>query len=207
MDAFIETPRFDEDISYGSTGGPRFKTPVFSSESGFEAREQNFTYSRGKWELDKNVRDTLDMDTIRAFFYNTYGKAKGFRFKDWSDFQMTAGDIGTGDGATTIFRIVKKYGTGTYQYSRRIFKPIAATVLVYVNGVLKTLTTHYTLDATTGTITFTGGNTPPNGHPVTVTCEFDVPVRFDTDEMKVSADVHDTQNWKNISIIEILIDE
>lgn len=207
MDDFIETPRFDEDISYGSAGGPRFKTPVFSSEGPIEAREQNFTYSRGKWTLDKTVRDTTEMDTIRAFFYNARGKARGFRFKDWSDFSMTNMQIGTGDGATAAFSIIKKYGTGSYQYTRRIFKPVAATVQVYVNGVLKTLTTHYTLNSATGIITFTAGNEPPNTHPVTVTCEFDVPVRFDTDEMKVSADVYDTQNWKGISLIEILIDE
>jgi uncharacterized protein (TIGR02217 family) len=207
MDDFIETPRFDEDIAFGSSGGPRFKTPVFASEGPTEAREQNFTYSRGRWQLDKMTRDTTDMDTIRSFFFNARGKARGFRFKDWADFSMTAENIGTGDGVTTVFKITKKYGTGAYQYTRRIFKPVSATVQVYVNGVLKTLTTHYTLNATTGTITFTGGNTPPLGHAVTVTCEFDVPVRFDTDEMVVSADVYDTQNWKNIPIVEILIDE
>ena len=43
MDDFIETPRFDEDIAFGSSGGPRFKTPVFASEGPTEAREQNFT--------------------------------------------------------------------------------------------------------------------------------------------------------------------
>lgn len=36
-------------------------------------------------------------------------------------------------------------------------------VVVYVNNVLKTVTTHYTFDKTTGKVTFTPGNTPPTG--------------------------------------------
>lgn len=34
---------------------------------------------------------------------------------------------------------------------------------VYVNGVLKTVTTHYTVNTTTGVVTFTVGNSPPTG--------------------------------------------
>lgn len=206
MDDFIETPRIEEEISYGSKGGPGFKTSVFASESGFEGRSQNWTYSRGRWEISKSIRDTLDMDVVRALYYNAYGRARGFRFKDWSDYQMTRGVIGTGDGTTQLFKIKKLYGTGSYQYTRRLFKPVTGTVSVYVNNVLK-LSSTYTLSTTLGTITFDALNIPALGHVVDVTCEFDVPVRFDTDEMQASAEIHDIQSWGNIPIIEILIDE
>jgi hypothetical protein len=48
--------------------------------------------------------------------------------------------------------------------------------VVKVNGVTKTIVSDYTISAT-GLITF--GSAPANGHAITVTGEFDVPVRFD----------------------------
>jgi len=56
-----------------------------------------------------------------------------------------------------------------------------STLLVYVNGVLQTLTTHYTvsLNNTTPTITFV--TAPTNTYPVTATYEYYMPVRFDGD--------------------------
>lgn len=206
MDDFIETPRFDADISFGSKGGPGFKTNVFVGESPAETRTQNWTYSRGRWELSQEVRDLADMDVIRSFFYNAYGKARGFRFKDWSDYTLTDEVIGTGDGSNRVFNITKEYGSGTYLYTRRIFKPVSGTLSVKVNGSTVSDST-YTVNYTTGIITFNVPNTPPNGHDVAVTCEFDVPVRFDTDKMPVNYTGFGLQTWGTIPIVEILIDE
>lgn len=206
MQDFIETPRFDEDIAYGSKGGPGFKTHVFASEGTAESRHQNWTYSRGRWDLSHSIRDMTDMDTIRAFFYNCYGRARGFRFKDWSDFQITDQVVGTGDGSNRVFNLIKEYGTGTYKYTRRLFKPVSGTISVKVNGVTVSAAT-YSVATATGILTFGVLNAPPNGHAVAVTCEFDVPVRFDTDKMSVKHSDHQLQTWDTIPIVELLIDE
>lgn len=206
MQDFIETPRFDEDIAYGSKGGPGFKTHVFSSEGSAESRNQNWTYSRGRWDLAHSIRDSGDMDTIRSFFYNCYGRARGFRFKDWSDFEITEQLLGTGDGSNRVFNVIKDYGSGTYKYTRRIFKPVSGTISVKVNGVTVSGST-YSVNTATGVITFNVPNTPPNGHAVLVTCEFDVPVRFDTDKMAVKHSNFQLQTWESIPIVELLIDE
>jgi uncharacterized protein (TIGR02217 family) len=44
--------------------------------------------------------------------------------------------------------------------------------------------------ATTGIVTFTAGNFPTTGQAVTAGFEFDVPVRFDTDELDVNLDYY-----------------
>ena len=51
-------------------------------------------------------------------------------------------------------------GTATYHLPET---SITSVDSVYVNGVLKTVTTHYTVNATTGVVTFTGGNEPVTG--------------------------------------------
>ena len=123
--------------------------------------------------------------------------AIGVRYKDWMDYKscLLAGTpaatdcaIGTGTGALDVFQLYKTYTIGAYVRSRRILKPIASTVLIAVAGTTKTLTTHYTLDATTGIVTFTAGNIPTAGQAVTAGFEFDVPCRFDADDLSISMD-------------------
>lgn len=199
---FIETPRFNDNISYGSGGGPEFKTHVFEGHSAIEQRQAAWLVARQRYDVSYGIRDNADMDVVRAFFYNCHGRASGFRFKDWADYTMTSELIGTGDGAVTAYQIIKTYTTGSETYVRTIRKPVTATIQVYVNDVLQTLTTHYTVDSTTGIITFVSA--PPNTETVKVTCEFDVPVRFDVDHLQASHDHFDTESWDSIPLVEIL---
>lgn len=205
--SFIETPRFPDDIAYGSSGGPEFKTFIFEGQSGIEQRHQAWARHRHRYDVSYDIRDKDSMDTVRAFFYNVKGRATGFRFKDWSDYELTDENIGTGDGAETVFPITKTYTSGASTYVRRIFKPIASGLVVKVDGVTQTLTTDYTVNTTTGVITFTGGGTPGSGLAVTVTCEFDVPVRFDTDQLAAAHDGWLQESWGSIPLVEIIIED
>ena len=204
--AFIETPRFPDDISYGSTGGPMFKTTVYTGYSGTEQRNITWAEARHQYEAAHGIRDRDDMDVLRAFFYNMRGRAYGFRFKDWSDYNLTDENIGTGDGVEDTFTITKTYTSGAETYVRRIYKPIASGFVVKVNNVVVN-PSNYTLDDTTGTIVFDGGSEPGVGLAVTVTGEFDVPVRFDTDQMSVSHDGFQIESWTSIPLVEIRSDE
>ena len=205
MADFIETPRFPDDISYGSAGGPAFKTWVYEGHSGKEQRNIGWATSKARYDVSHAIKNKSDMDTLRSWFYAMNGRAFGFRFKDWGDYELVDEQIGVGDGVTTVFPITKTYTIGANSYVRRIFKPIAPGLVVKVNGVTKTLTTDYTLDATTGKITFTSPVT--SSLAVTVTCEFDVPVRFDTDQFNASHEGWLMESWSSIALVELILED
>lgn len=193
--------RLPVDVERGAKGGPGFNTTVTPLQSGKEQRNINWAQQRCMFDISYGIGSKQLYQDITKFFYIRRGKAYGFRFKAWDDYQITAGVIGTGDGAENEFQIVKVYSDAGGSYSRIIYKPVASTVQVFLNGVLQTLTTHYTLNADTGIITFV---TPPsNGVVVTVTCEFDVPVRFDTDTLMTTMQWVEAGGVQAIPLVEL----
>jgi uncharacterized protein (TIGR02217 family) len=206
---FNDTTRFPDDIAYGSSGGPGFKTFVFEGHSGVEQRNQAWSIARGAWDVSYGIRDKVDMDTVRAFFFAHRGKLIGFRFKDWGDFALTAETIAQGDAAETVFQIIRTYtiGPSANDYTRTISKLVAASVTVEVNSVPITEGTGATevaIDYDTGIITFGASAIPASGHDIDITAEFDVPVRFDTDTMASAHEGFETEAWSSIPIVEIL---
>jgi len=212
MTTFIESPCFPDDISYGSSGGPGFKTFIFEGFSGIEQRSITWSRARARYNAQHGIRDTADMDLVRAFFYATRGRAVGFRFKDWGDYTLTDEVIGTGDGSDATWSIIKTYGASSgNSYVRRIFKPKTGTLSVKVDGVAVTVGTanasRVTCDYATGILSFGASVIPASAKAITVTCEFDVPARFDTDQMDAAHDGWQTETWGQIPIVEILLED
>ncbi len=210
---FIETPRFPTLVSQGAGGGPEFYTDVVMVRSGFETRNGNWSLSRNRYDAALGVKSLVHLEDVIAFFNVCQGKLHEFRYKDFSDYKSCSyaatpapSDqlLGTGDGVINTFQLVKKYTVGASSYTRTIKKPVTGTVRVSVNGVEKTITTHFTVNTATGVITFTGGNTPPNGHTVTAGFEFDVPCRFDTDHLNISLPIY-FAGATSIPIVEVRV--
>lgn len=159
--AFIET-RFPDDISYGATGGPGFNTDVVVVNSGSEQRNSLWQDALGSWNVSHGVRTDTQLATLIAFFRVMVGRAKGFRFKDWQDYQVTTangllGTAGVGNGTPGGFQLQKSYTTAGQTVYREITKPVAATYTVYRGGVAKTEGVgagNYALDTTTGLVTW-----------------------------------------------------
>jgi uncharacterized protein (TIGR02217 family) len=175
--SFIESPRFPDVIAFSAVGGPGFSTNIITLASGFESRNINWTSSRYGYDLAIPVRSQAEVNEINAFFRNARGKANGFRFKDYSDFEAT--DSSVISITTSTFQLQKVYTSGTETNSRIITKPVAGTIHIYVGTaeVDSGFSPGFTLDEETGIITF---DDDPGG-TVTWSGEFDVPVRFDTD--------------------------
>jgi uncharacterized protein (TIGR02217 family) len=88
--------------------------------------------------------------------------------------------------------------SGGFTFTRKITRPVSGTVSVFENGVPAT---HVgSIDYTTGIITFS--TTPTT--PVTATFEFDVPVRFDVDKLRVRAETFRAGTIPSIVIREII---
>jgi uncharacterized protein (TIGR02217 family) len=200
MTAFHEV-QFPPKIAYGASGGAEFNTSISTTFAGFEQRNVNWQKARGKWDVSTGLKTKTDMDTLQAFFRARYGKAYGFRFKDWSDYQAVGQVFGSGNSSQTNFQLSKIYYSGAYSYEREIKKPVNGTVKIYLNSLLQS--SGYSVDYSTGLLTFTVA--PSAGVLVSADFEFDVPVRFDTDALTVRADGPGIFVWDSIPIMEIRI--
>nr|CAX84099.1 uncharacterized protein [uncultured bacterium] len=144
--------RFPDDIAYGASGGPEYATDVVATASGFEQRNVRWTQARGKWDVASGIKKRAQMDTLIAFFRARKGRAYGFRFKDWTDYKAVNQSIGTGNGSAATFQLVKAYSSGGISETRRITKPVAGTVAVFVSAVPQT--SRWSVDAATGVVSF-----------------------------------------------------
>jgi uncharacterized protein (TIGR02217 family) len=198
MSGFHEI-RFPDAIARGATGGPGYDTTIVTTVAGFERRNANWQQARGRWDVGTGIKRRADFEALIAFFRARQGRAYGFRFKDWTDFVAAPVVLGVGDGTRTTFQLVKRYASGGVEVVRTITKPVADTVKVYRDGVL--VTSGVAVNLATGVVTFT--TAPAGAVVVSAEFEFDVPVRFDTDQMSFSLDNYEHGAWPQIAIVEI----
>ena len=103
--------------------------------AGHEQRNVDWAEARGRWDVASGLKNQAQLDELIAFFRARKGKAYGFRFKDWTDYEATGQLLGTGDGAIKIFQLVKRYPSGSVIEVRTVTKPVAGTVHIYKDGV------------------------------------------------------------------------
>ncbi|MDJ0900243.1 MAG: DUF2460 domain-containing protein [Xenococcus sp. MO_188.B8] len=169
---------------YGAVGGMRFKTTIIKKGDKQEQRNVDWWLPLGRWQLgertllESDIQGINEVIELRDFHANRKGSKQGFRFKDWSDYKAINQHIGTADGQTTQWQIIKTYFAGSYQTVRPITKPVSGTVKVYLDGI-KALG-GWSVDYSTGVLSF--DTPPPNGKVINCDFEFDVPVWFETDE-------------------------
>ncbi len=199
-------------IALGSTGGPQRRTEVVTLGSGDERRNARWVDSRRSYDAGSGLRTVADLAVLLAFFEERRGRLTGFRYRDPLDdrscsYGVAPGPadqrIGSGDGLTATFQLQKTYGVTAAAWARTITKPVAGTVRVAVDGVEQTLGSTFTVDATTGLVTFLPGAIPPSATAVTAGFLFHVPVRFDTDDIRVDLTQFAAGNVPSIPLVEI----
>jgi uncharacterized protein (TIGR02217 family) len=80
-----------------------------------------------------------------------------------------------------------------------ITKPMAGTVTVALDGIEQA--SGWSVDTTTGQITF--ATAPSDSVVISAGFEFDVPVRFDTDQLDVTHDFERLGSITSIPLIEV----
>ncbi|CDZ37511.1 DUF2460 domain-containing protein [Neorhizobium galegae] len=211
MSGFHEV-RFPLRLALGATGGPVRRTDIVNLSNGREKRNQRWRDSRRSYDAGSGVKSLTDLYAVLEFFEARGGQLYGFRFRDPVDWTscapgeaVSATDqvIGTGDGETVAFQLVKTYADGGGRWTRRIVKPVAGTVVVSVDGVAEPAEA-WSVDAAAGIVTFAAGHVPPVGAAVRAGYEFDVPVRFDTDRIDVNLAHFDAGHIPTIPLTEVL---
>jgi len=187
---------------------------MLTNFTGNEVVNQNRSQHRRVFNAAFGVRSLADLRILSTFFHAFDGPVNGFLVKDWTDFQVTkdaatlATSITTQGIATNItgatWQMQKKYAVGSRSHVRNILRPKSGAA-VYFDGVLKTVTTHYTYDTTTGVLTVVSGS--PTA--ITWTGEFYVPCRFaqknlPADLLMYRADGSGNVDVPDVPMIELL---
>lgn len=194
---------FPEEISYGSKGGPMFRTTVITLASGLERRNVEWSNVRAEYDVSHGIKDKEQLADLRSFFYARRGRAYSFRFKDHGDYEIFNQNIGIGDGTTTDFQLIKSYDPGPYQYDRVITKPEENGLdPLLVDGVELEENTDYTVDYSTGVVSFV--DPPALGLSINLPYgRFHVHARFDVDVFDPVHDFWNHQSWESIPIVEV----
>jgi uncharacterized protein (TIGR02217 family) len=189
-----------------AVAAPGFSTAIVTTASGAEHRNSDWADARMRYDAGPGVRSETDVGTLIAFFRARRGAARGFRFRD--PFDHSSGDmigtpgpddqfLGSGDGATTLFPLVKRYGEDPDQQVRRIMLPVPGSVRVSIDMV----------EQASGWIVEEGAilfDTPlAEDAEVRAGYLFDVPVRFAQDRLEVSRATFLAGEAVSVPLIEI----
>lgn len=158
----------------------------------------------------RNSTDPLsDFRAIVAMYRAHFGSIYPFRFRDWSDYIATNHVFANGTGSQTNFQLAMIYDPslillgvqGALRYVRNITLPNLSTVTIKVNGVLQATPANYSISAA-GVVTFVSA--PAAASDIAWSGQFDVPVRFDTDQLPVVTEESDLASIRSIPIREVI---
>jgi uncharacterized protein (TIGR02217 family) len=199
--------RFPTSLSFGALGGPERRTEIVALANGHEERNAPWSQSRRRYDAGLGLRSLDDLHELLAFWEARLGQLHAFRWKDHADWTSCAPSaapaptdqlLGHGDGQRREFQLRKAYGSGSATHWREITKPVAGSVRLAVAGTERH---DWTLDAATGLATL--ATAPAVGAPVTAGFEFDVPVRFDTDAIRVQLSTFAAGEVPAVPVIEV----
>src|SRR4051794_4732760 len=197
-------------LGWSVTKTPRFAGRVQNAISGRELRVLDqanpiwtwtLTYSllRDKWDVRAAAGPGIGYDELRTlagFFLQQQGTFRPFLFDDPTDNAVADQVVGTGDGSTRAFQLVRSMGG--------FAEPITAPNVVSgvrCNG-MRQHSASYTIDGETGLITFT---TPPAAGQVVVTdFTYRFRVRFAQDSAEFVNFMYQLWQLKQIKLQSVL---
>lgn len=175
---------------------PEWKTKVQQAISGRELRAAFRQYPLYRFTL---AFDFLRADSVNAelqallgFFNARQGSFDSFLYTDPTDATVTAQSFGTGNGATTQFKLVRTYGGAIEPVMNLNGNPA-----IYKAGVLQTAGTHYTIS--NGLVTFVAA--PANGNALTWTGSYYYRCRFADDTADFDNFLHELWTLKKLAFI------
>lgn len=211
MAEFLEE-RIAAEIAYGSSYSDEYSVQITRTAGGGEYRSLVHPYPVRRFHLIVRTDLSKAGDKILNLYHRARGSYAGFRVRAVDDF-TTASDGRSPPGmldqvitriSSGLYQLRKRYGTDktglTIGWPERvIYKPVAGTLVVAVNGVLKA--SGVTLDSTTGRVTIAAA--PLITDVVTAGCQFDIPVRFDT-TIVVDQSAPASRRIDDVELVELL---
>lgn len=196
----IHEVRIPDCLSFGASGGPGFSTGILPLASGFEQRNVNWAKQRCKFNIARTLTSDDAVSECIAFFMARRGKAYGFRFKHWADYRFDQ-VVGVGTGASQQIQLFKRYSNGGIDFDRVLNKIVSGSYRVYFAGVLQAEGSPSFVNVDTGILTCNAGI----GAQIRVAGEYDVPVRFDIDDLDIAIADKDFHTWGSVPLVELRV--
>lgn len=195
--------RFPEDVSWGSEGGPVYKTQVFQSYRGYEKRNVDWSQPMMEFNVAYGIRTDDQIVRVINFFNARQGMQFGFRYKNWCNFRITDAPIATGDGFSKRLPMFKFYGFPPNRHYKRLKKIVRGSVRgVQAGAEPLTEGVDFIIDYDSGEIVLNfaiGYGVPIYAQNL----EFDEPVRFDVDGLQSIIDAYNNSNLNNLPLVSI----
>ncbi|HEY3615605.1 MAG TPA: DUF2460 domain-containing protein [Candidatus Sulfotelmatobacter sp.] len=202
MDIFPVLPG----LTWSVTKSPKFATRIQTSISGREVRVIDQIYPIWTWQLiysflrdhnDQSYGPALgagydELRTLAGFFLRQQGSFQTFLYQDPTDTIVTNQVIGTGDGTTAAFQLVRTFGG----FTEPITQPFA--IAIFVNGVVAPYT-----QGLYGAITMS--SVPNPGAVVTANFSYTFPVRFTTDMLDFENFMFQLWELKKLAFQSVLL--
>jgi uncharacterized protein (TIGR02217 family) len=197
--------RFPEDVSFGSSGGPTFKTSIFEAYRGGEKRNIDWASPLMEFDVAYGIKTDEQMARVIAFFNARQGKLRGFRYKNWANYQIINDNIAIGDGLSNRLPIIRTYGFPATQTYKRLYKIVLGSVSgVRIGNETLVEGEDYAIDYNSGEIIFSADRIPGEGTPIKVTnLEFDEPVRFDIDNLNIVIEAFNNNSISQLPLVGI----
>lgn len=180
-------------IKWGSTKTPIWSTKVQKSASGRELRAAYYSQPIWKFSLSYEVlraNALAELQTLVGFFNARQGSFDSFLYEDPEDNTAVQESFGITSSTTQSYQLLRALGGHL-----EAVIALKGTPSIYVNGVLKTAGTDYTLSAA-GVVTFTAAQT--NGKSLTWSGGFYRRVRFLQDSADFERFMHQLWSLKKI---------
>ena len=205
--SFVEE-RFLFCPSLGAQSIPRYAASIARMMSGAERRNRFWQYPLCRFLIAIDPREIEEVQFVLRFFHAMGATECGFRFPDRADYKScmvheTPTPLDqplepTGDSPGT-YQLIKEYTVGTRTQQRIILKPVASTIRVANGDGDEQDADTWEIDETTGIITALEGF---SGVPSSWGGEFDVPVRFESEELPIILQ-QNTIHGASFSLIEL----
>ncbi len=201
--------RFPFPLAFGAAGGPVRQTDIVQLANGFETRNTAHRHSRRQYTINIGIKSLDELADLINFFEARRGALYGFRFNDPLDnksclpSQTPKPDdqfCEIGDGKKRRFQLIKRYGDAKSQWQRVISKPIASTVRMAVNGQEQSAS-DFSVNDNSGIVTF--DTAPSPGARIESGYEYDVPVRFDNEQISTSLEGFGAGGVVDLRFVEI----
>lgn len=217
--------RFKDELLPGDIPGfpcissPRWSTAIVQVDSGTEQVNQRWQHPLHRFTLPDAIREHSTFEDVHNHWLVMRGPLFTFPFRDPLDFASTelvrpnidpgvSGTdqvIGTGDGVTRAFQLVKTYTVGAQTYQRDIIHPVTGSVVVTIDGVDPAVLSpdiSWTVSRTTGIVTFDIAPNP--GAVIRAGYLFDVEVRFESDTaFDGIVQTYGVSGYADITLIEV----